>query len=185
VPVGTRGRSLSGGPSTPRVIPTRKPAAVYKEEFSLAYVHSVAAAAGVGITISLRPDIDGVDVAFAGFVGRRARLEAQVKSFTYQPEPEQPTIPYDLKVENHRLLTLKTHTPRILIVVTVPANVADWCAHTEEGFRLHRCGYYFNLQGLPETKRKKTERVQIPRTNLFCPAALTDVLTRIEEGNWP
>ncbi len=72
-------------------------------------------------------------------------------------------------------------TPRILIVVTVPADVSDWTRHSEEELCLKRCGYWLSLRGDAPTANKATITVTIPRANAFTPRALETLMQRVAE----
>jgi len=156
-----------------------------KELFSHAYVIAVAAAAGYAVYPAPRVvDNDGVDLTIAG-VGlqgtmRSVRLDVQVKSTSSNIVAAR-SVNYPLDVRNHEQLSWAGDigTPRILIVVTVPADVSDWTRHSEEELCLKRCGYWLSLRGDAPTANKATITVTIPRANAFTLRALETLMQRV------
>ncbi len=119
-----------------------------QEEFSRAYLHAIAAGAGLKFDPAGRPDDDSVDVAIStrGLRGtaRSPRLEVQVKcqmsAATGDP------ISYALKQKNYEDLRHTDYgVPRILVVVFVPEQVAVWTTHTEQELMMRYCAYWVSL----------------------------------------
>src|SRR5438046_533103 len=139
------------------------------EQFSLAYVRAVAAAAGVNVS---RPEVDddSVDIMFSvkSVVGRPQPplLEVQVKC-TAAPIARGQSIRFPLKIKNYNDLIGDRYVPRILIVVAVPKPVRDWLTQDEKSLVLRRCGYWVSLAGEPETANSTSVTVEVPRTQLF------------------
>ncbi|MBK8097893.1 MAG: DUF4365 domain-containing protein [Planctomycetes bacterium] len=115
-----------------------------KSEFSHAYVRAVAHAAGYFVQESNRMmDADGVDaVLFARSPSgstRGPRLELQLKATT-QPITQDP-FPFDLGIKNYDELRDDTAIPpRILVVVALPAERANWASATAAELVLRHCG---------------------------------------------
>ena len=99
------------------------------ELLSLAYIRAVAAKTGYDVT---RPelDIDSVDGTIVSSYGRRPRIDFQAKA-TYQNVARSDSIHFPLPVKNYDDLRSDTRTPRILIVLLMPRNNADWLAQTD------------------------------------------------------
>lgn len=149
-----------------------------KEQFSIAYVRAVAAAAQVNI---YKPEVDddSVDIGFAvrSVVGRPQppRLEAQLKCTAVADSDEQ-NFRLELKVKNYHDLRGEHYVPRVLIVVIVPAAPQDFLTQDHESLALHRCGYWLSLRAMPETKNTAKVTVAIPRGQMFTVEALKQLL---------
>ena len=159
-----------------------------QEQFSRAYVHAVATVAGFSLH---RPDIDvdSIDtvVSASGMNGLYAspRLDAQLKC-TYQEVVGETTVAFELKIKNYDELRAENIlVPRLLIVVAVPRDRREWMVHQEEQLLLRRCGWWFSLRGFPTSKNEKTVTVSIPRSQVFSPDQLTNIMSRIASGGMP
>jgi hypothetical protein len=161
-------------------------AAMYRnfrqEAFSRAYIHAVAAAAGFKYTDGPLPDDDHVDVTVAsrGAMGliRSPKVDIQVKCKLGSPEGD--PISYALDAEDYEgLRHLDYGSPRILVVVFVPPDIALWTEHAEDGLMLRYCGYWVSLRGCPESSNKTTVTVHLPRANAFGVTGLTEIMARI------
>lgn len=159
-----------------------------QEEFSRAYLYAIAAAAGLKFSPAPAPDDDSVDMAIStrGLRGtaRSPRLEIQVKcqmsAATGDP------IPYALKQKNYDDLRHTDYSvPRILVVVFVPEQAADWTTHTEQELAMRYCAYWVSLRGLPPSTNQHTTTVHLPRKNLFNVQGLEAIMNRIGRGEMP
>lgn len=110
------------------------------------------------------------------------RLDIQVKAHQGPKVDDDPfseilgTKSYDdLRGTNYQI-------PRILVVVHVPVDIGEWCAHSEDELLLRRCGYWLSLRGSPATPNKTNITVKLPRSNRFDVAGLTRLMTLVAEG---
>ena len=160
-----------------------------QSEFGIAYVRAVAHAAGFFTQESNRTtDGDGVDLTIChrGARGtvRSPRLDLQVK--TTAGTVAQDPIPYDLDVKNHHeLVCADWQVPRALVLVVVPEPPAPWVEATEAQLILRRCGYWLSLRGQPATTNTTTQRVFLPRAQVFHVQPLRDLMARIQAGGQP
>lgn len=154
-----------------------------KEEFSLAYIRAVATVAGYHTS---RPDFDrdSVDLSIAevGAKGttRSPRLDVQAKC-TSRDLIHGGTINFPLEVGNYNDLRAPVMVPRLLIVVTVPEYVGDWLNQSEEELVLKHCGYWLSLRGLRATGNVANVTVSIPRSQIFTPPALQQMMLAIDK----
>ena len=160
-----------------------------KAAFSHAYVHAVAHAAGYFAQDSNRDlDSDGVDVTIfsrdiSGVV-RSPRLELQLKC-TEQVITADP-FPFDLSVKNYEELSdPRNPLPRLLVVVVVPADVAQWTSANEEQLVLRHCGYWHSVLGAPPTTNAATHRVFLSRANTFHVPGVRSIMDTIRNGGRP
>jgi Domain of unknown function (DUF4365) len=149
-----------------------------KDHFSRAVVRAVAATAGVKAIVP-EHDEDSVDIAFAApdtDTGPGAKLDAQLKC-SHIIDPSGESFKYSLPVKNYEDLRWpELYVPRILIVVHVPADPAEWLVSEPEMMTLKRCAYWASLAGLGPTTNTSTVSVNILTERVFDPTALLDQL---------
>jgi hypothetical protein len=151
-----------------------------KARLSLAYIEAVAAKAGYQVS-EPRVDDDSVDGILMGREGRRPRIEFQAKA-TARDVVGPEHIAFALPVKNYDDLRADTIIPRLLIVLTLPAEEQLWLSHSEEELALRHCCYWMSLLGKPTTENEKTVTVHLPRANQFNSATLADLMARVESG---
>ena len=121
-----------------------------KEQFSIAYVRAVAAAARVNI-YKMEVDADSIDIGFSvkSVAGRpqSPKLDAQLKCVTNLTGNDT-EFRFPLQVKNYNELVGDHYTPKILIVVLIPLLPAEWLVQTTDCLSLYRCGYWVSLQAL-------------------------------------
>lgn len=150
-----------------------------QEDFSCAYVLALAAAAGVAWDIPRR-DVNSCDVRFYARDNAdedAPQLNVQLKC-TFNGLRESNEQPDDwrfqLKAINHRELSVvRTHPPRILVVVRCPDDFADWVAVSPTELLIKAEAWWVSLRGeavLPDGQSSKV--VSIPRAQRFDVSAL-------------
>lgn len=158
-----------------------------KEQFSITYVRAVASVAGYSL---YRPNVDddSVDLGIAarGETGPilSPRLELQLKC-TSRDVLDSDFVRYPLKLKNYNDLRINALVPRILVVVLVPNNLADWLQQSEEELCMRYCGYWVSLREQAETQNTSTVTVELPRSNQFTVEALRGTIQRISFGGLP
>lgn len=100
------------------------------------------------------------------------KIEVQLKATTDAEPNGNGDIPYDLKIKNYDDLRADTLLPRLLIIMALPQQKAEWLTHEPDKLILRKCCYYLNLKGLPASTNSTTERVYIPTANVLTPNAL-------------
>ncbi len=158
------------------------------EQFSLAYVQAVAAAAGCS---AVRPDVDddSIDLSLKrrvrGTVRSSPQLDLQVKA-TYGDCIGDGHLTYSLKLKNYDdLRDPVLVVPRILVVVHMPKDVEAWLSHGEEKLVLYRCGYWMSLCGMPESDNDTSQTVKLPRNSLLSVESLDSIFVRLAAGDAP
>lgn len=151
-----------------------------KEQFSLAYVHAVAAVAGCKVA-HWSVDDDSVDVTLARKREAAAftapKLDVQMKCTHLEDWDEHGMLRYPLKIKNYEdLRDPHVLIPRILVVVVVPSEIELWCGQTEAEMTLRKCGYWLSLAGLAATTNDQKVTVYLPRVNMFTPRALDQMM---------
>jgi hypothetical protein len=93
---------------------------------------------------------------------------------------------YRLKLKNSNdLRAPNLWVPRILVLVRVPEQAADWLRQSEEELALQHCGYWVSLRGMPDTPNAATVTIPVPRDQVFSVPALHGLMGRISAGDVP
>lgn len=181
--------SSSSVPSTPMILrgaPHRK--TNFMEEFQKSYLRAIAAASGC--VVGTFEFDDGIDVQFnhksehhVQLTDRTARLELQLKA-THVPMSNGHI---SVKMTQQRFRYYRTENPtlhKLVVIMHVPSDPADWILATEESLSMHHCAYWINLVDYPDSPAENPT-VSAPGTNIFDDAALCGIMKRIGEGGRP
>jgi hypothetical protein len=159
-----------------------------KEQFSKAYVRTVASVAGFAIS-EPGVDDDSIHLMLAqrggGGTERSPRMDLQLKC-TEREVTNNGTLHFPLKLKNYDDLRFEdVAVPRILVVLYVPDTLADWLEHSEQQMLIRHCAYWVSLRGEAAKPNTTSVTVHIPQGNLFNPAALKAMMARIGGGGLP
>ena len=137
-----------------------------EEALSCVYARAVAARAGY-TTSGPEQDRDGVDLQVQAGGTMRPALDLQLKATVNLERRDDGHVHFPLKRRNYDLLREKTQTPRLLVVLDLPKDEAQWMTVTKNELVLRYRAYWLNLQGREETANKAYITVAIPKGNLF------------------
>jgi len=151
-----------------------------KERFSIAYIHAVAARAGFEM-FEPKVDIDSVDGVVRSAAGRRPQIDFQAKS-TSRDVVKSDHVAFSIPKKNYDDLRAETVNPRILIVVILPDDEADWMSQSEEELTMRKCGYWVSLRGLGPSENSVAVTLRIPRGQLFDSQQLAKMMGRAQIG---
>ncbi len=162
----------------------------HQEGLSRAYIQAVAS--HCGMSCSFRDFDYGIDTTVNHLkirAGRRVesgyRLDVQTKSTT-RAIIGMSDVTYDLEVKAYNdLRDSEAIVPRILVLLVLPEEEVEWLSINEDALLLRRCAYWLNLFGKPATTNEDRIRVFIPRTNVFTPVTLAEIMQRIRSGGQP
>jgi hypothetical protein len=166
------------------------PRNIREELLSRAYVRAIAAQAGV---ICSEPEQDfGIDLCLRAVRGRGQRIadvsgqfDVQVKSTTRASVTEN-EVRYDLEVKNYDdLREPGDNCPRILVVVVLSEEQAQWLSQSVEELILRHCAYWISLEGYPATTATTTVRIAILRSAVFSVEAIRTILVGLRERTNP
>jgi hypothetical protein len=156
-----------------------------QEALSHSYVRTIAARAGVicggtdndfGCDLILR----AVVVYDQQYWDSGPQIDIQLKSTT-RAEVRDGEVLYDLEVRAYNLLRQETGSrPRLLVLLVLPEDEAQWTSQSVEELILRRCAYWLSLRGAAPTTNQTTVRVAIPRANVFSPDALQRLLAEAD-----
>lgn len=152
-----------------------------EESLSRAYVAAVAAGAGY-VTAEQDFDRDGVDVQIRAGGSMRPSLDVQLKATINLGEPANDEYRYALKRRNYDLLRGPAMVPRILIVLSLPAEEINWLSVTPEELVMRRCAFWANLAGFPETQNSESVTISLHKNNRFDVNALKVLMDRARTG---
>jgi hypothetical protein len=152
-----------------------------QEALSRAYVRAVSARAGVTCT-DLVQDF-GADMVLRHVAQKEHRyvddgrqLDLQLKSTT-RAELDENEVSYDLDVRAYNWSRQhQVYRPRILVLLVLPEDEAQWLSQSLEELVLRRCAYWTALRGAEPTTKQRTIRVRLPRANVFSSAAVCQLL---------
>ncbi|GIK28198.1 MAG: hypothetical protein BroJett007_13360 [Chloroflexota bacterium] len=156
-----------------------------KEQYSIAFVHTIASAAGYNIG-EFKVDDFSVDCSINGYrdvaLKYVPRLDLQLKCTAYENYKDNATIPFDLRQKNYNdLCASHVIVPRILVVVVVPDDPVRWHEHLEEQSITRYCAYWHSLRGEPPTDQSQ-KRIHLDRANVFNPNTLRSLMDTIGNG---
>jgi Domain of unknown function (DUF4365) len=160
-----------------------------KEMFSIAFVRAVAATAGYNV-YRQEIDDDSIDIGIAarGPIGsvRSPKLDVQLKCTAAGIVADE-HLSHQIPMKNYDDLRFSDYqVPRVLVVVSVPADVNQWLAQTDAQLVLCHCGYWISLRGKPEATHIPQENprvtVHLPRSQPFTVAQLDAIMSRIGQG---
>ncbi len=151
-----------------------------------------AVVAQAGLSYTFLANDYGIDLCLRAFKTRNHRhvdagipLDLQLKSTT-QAETKDASVVYDLEVKAYEdLRDPDARAPRILVLLVMPDDEADWLSQSEEALILRRCAYWMSLKGYQSTTNTSTVRIAIPRANIFSVAQLRAMIERIGQGADP
>lgn len=157
----------------------------------MAFVRAIAAAAGCNHEPGPQLDDDSIDGAFRFFTDgedplasiKSPKFEYQLKGYSLQVDPAEGDFGYQLKAKNYNdLRSTKVTVPRILVVLLMPEQPADWLAHHAHlRMELFYHAYWVSLYGEPALEEGQESRtVRVPIGNEFTVGTVRDFIRRIE-----
>ena len=158
-------------------------------ELSYAYLHAVAARAGFGCKVGSRID-DGASVDAFVRVNERMAADSVIWNFDFEVQ---------LKATKQALIEINgrysyffqgikrydklrdpgSPLPKLLIVLLLPDDPAQWLTLDENSLISRRCAYWVSLEGAPASDNDTGKTIAIPRSQLLTVEALRDVALRL------
>ena len=155
-----------------------------EEALSRVYVQAVAARAGY-TTAEHSLDRDGVDMLIQAGGKMRPAIALQLKATINLGKPSEGFFHYALRSENYNLLCGPSQTPRLLVVLDLPRDQAQWLTTTPDELVLRRSAYWLNLTGHDGTENRSSVTVHIPEQNLFNVDNLRMLMEQSRQGSIP
>ena len=152
-------------------------------EEALSHVYVAAVAAAAGYTLAKQDfDRDGVDVQVRAGGSMRPSLDLQLKATTNLQEGSADLLRYPLKRRNYDLLRESTMVPRLLVLLDLPSDEAEWLDVGAERLILRRCAYWASFANAPETANMESVTVDIRRCDRFNPSGLRELMEQARTG---
>lgn len=159
-------------------------------ELSYAYLHAVAAKAGVACMDANRAhDNSGIDatlhiindfgpMALLSEISLHVQLKATIKPPTVRADG---SLSYFLRNvdEYDRLRTRSSYPQRLLVVLFLPATTADWLSVTADQLVLMRAAYWVSLADAPASTNDSGQTVYLPSSQLLSPDGLVELFRRV------
>lgn len=158
-----------------------------KEQFSLAYVKSLAASVGLNYSIP-QVDDDSIDITILGKgydgIVRNPSIDLQLKC-TATDCIDGDNLKLSLKIKNyHDLRGGNLVSPRYLLVLKVPDEVDNWLVHGEDWISLHNSCYWLSLRELPDVSNSTNVTVEIPVNQRLTREALCQLMENASQRNF-
>lgn len=160
-----------------------------ESEISYAYLHAVASHAGAGCSNASRAsDGNGIDAIITGwgpFQGggylQEIDIKIQLKATKGVPPIKNGFISYTLngisRYDDLRSNALATN--RLLVVLFLPQDSADWLSISENELMLKKCAYWVSLKGAPPSSNTTVQTIYIPTTQIFNVANLKSIFEKM------
>ena len=158
-------------------------------ELSYAYLHAVAARARIICRDATRlEDNAGIDAMLTGngpwedggYLDE-VDLKVQLKATTAKPSDDGLGLGYELKgIKRYNELRSERYcTPRILVVLFLPQDQAEWLQHGPEGLILRKCAYWASLRGASESENATSVTIKLPKSQVFSPLGIRRLMSRL------
>jgi Domain of unknown function (DUF4365) len=158
-------------------------------ELSYAYLHAVATRGGFACEYAGRHlDGAGVDATLyedGRFLApdsayRSFALQVQLKATIGEPAERDNRFSHELTIPHYdKLRDTRITIPRVLVVLFLPREPAQWLLHSEDGLIARRCAYWACLTAAPASVNKTSQTVYLPRTQVLSVEGLTALMTRL------
>jgi hypothetical protein len=155
-----------------------------KQQFSLAFVHLVVAAAGCSVK-EHKTDYDGVDITIVSSAEYERfycpQFELQLKCTSQADIVKDEDVVWSMKAGPFRRLTnKKRYCPAYLGVLVVPVDPAAWLVQDETRLITDSRLYWERAANLGEISDEAAAKtVHLPRSNLFDVAQLLSIMKTI------
>lgn len=163
-----------------------------KAELSYAYLHAIAARAGLGCEIGGRhSDGAGVDAVIRArerfrpdSVFTHFTIEVQLKATSSRPAVDpRGRYAFSLTLDHYdKLRDPEAQAQLILVVLFLPEDRESWLSHSAECLITRRCAYWVSLRGAPASPNAASQTVYVPQSNLFSVEGLRSVMATASLG---
>ena len=165
-----------------------------ESELSYAYLHAVASKAGMSCRDGNRhEDNNGIDAQLTAWLPyvdattlTEVDIKVQLKATIAEPTDDGLNYEYRLQGAN-RYNDLRSETisiARILVVLFLPRDAAEWLNHAPDQLVLRRCAYWQSLRGAPEITAGSAV-IRLPKTQHLSPDGLTQLAMRLSRRDFP
>lgn len=156
-----------------------------ESELSYAYLHAVAAKAGMSCNQGNRHD-DGagvdVEVTFRGLTThhylRHVQLNIQLKATVKDTGTHQEFLSYFMQGTKRydKLRTNDSEIYKILVILFLPNDADSWLSISPDELILKKAAYWVCLYGALTSSNSSGQTIYIPKANLLTPLSLKDLV---------
>lgn len=159
-----------------------------EEYLSISYVSAVAAHARVHCTLH-SPDY-GVDASIRWVKAFGSTEKCLTTGFGFDCQfkatinyiLEDEFIVYDMQADAYnKLVAWEGTNPCLLVLMCLPREFDQWLSCNEEQLLLRHCCYWIQIKDDP-TPNTSSKRIRIPRTNLFTPDTVNQLVEQVKTG---
>lgn len=157
-----------------------------KEQFSRAYVGSIASRLGINTS---KPDVDddSVDLTligkgYEGHCFHNPNVDIQLKCSS-SLKIRNGLIQFSIKKKNYNDLR-KDHCihPRYLFVLMVPKKINEWITINTDHMAVKNICFYLSIKGMAESKNKGKVQIHIPLENKVSCEILSQIMEKAADG---
>ena len=166
-----------------------------ESELSYAYLHAVAAHAGVGCKVGSRHDDSaGIDAELTGWGPfhnggylQEVSLNVQLKATIRPPSVTTKGLGYNFAgiQQYNDLRTDTVATPRILVVLFLPPEQEKWLEHCSDALTLRNCAYWVSLRGAPPSDNHSSQTIYFPENQFFDTSGLKNLMASLSRRDIP
>jgi Domain of unknown function (DUF4365) len=162
-----------------------------KVELSYAYLHAVAARAGLACShANGHPDGSGMDARLevtqkldSQSLLTQFSLEFQFKATSRKLAVVNSKLSFPLEVDRYdSLRDTAVGLPRFTVLLSLPEEPERWLTVSADDLIANRCARWLCLQGAPETSSMPETTVRFPVWNVLTPEALREIARRVSLG---
>lgn len=148
-----------------------------KERLSFAFACTIAARAGCAADEPSGPDKQSIDVTIKAVSGKKTPIFFQLKA-TELDNHQGSDFFYDLPKKNYDNLREEGVHPHYLVILFLPKQKRSWLLARPMEIAIRTRAYFANLSGLPATTNTFTQRIYIPRTQIFGVSVLSEMIAQ-------
>jgi len=165
-----------------------------ESQLSYAYLHAVAWHAGFECQSATpqqdKQGIDAVVTAYGNFqnsIKTQVTINVQLKATIEKPADNGTHLSYFVKeIKRYDKLRENHCDPaRIMVVLFLPTQHADWLNHSENDLILKNCAYWVSLRNAPGSGNETGKTVKIPKEQMLNAENLKTLVTRLAQGDIP
>lgn len=164
-------------------------------ELSYAYVHAVAAKAGMACQCAERSsDNNGIDAKLSAWgpfadsylmeVDLKIQLKATV-SLGLHAAGTHWSYFFDGVTQYDDLRSLAVATPRVLVVLRLPKDPEQWLECGDDALLLRHSAYWVSLRSAPATANASGVTLYIPKFQRFGPESLREIVKKVAVRDIP
>jgi hypothetical protein len=158
------------------------PLEMQQERFGDTFLLAAASVAGCA-AVKPEPDNDSIDWTLSCRLQRRPKIDVQMKTVLLDDENLE-IIPYPLKRKNYDdLILTDILVPRILVLVTLPTDIAEWLVLSPRELLLRRCAYWKSLAGFPASDNQISVTVHVSTGQPFSVEQLCQMMQKLSQGS--